>query len=195
LDLPDEVVRTKKCVDERCRATVVGPGVGTSVKALAWMLDQVRVGTPTVLDADALRPEMLARAPRNFTWVVTPHEGEFGRLFQPCGSGVSRVATAKWAARQHGLVVLLKGPLTVITDGERVHLVDAGSPTLATAGSGDVLSGVIGALLARGHGAMTAASLGALVHAEASQLLYEGEPASALAPALCEVLGEWHRAS
>ena len=108
---------------------------------------------PVVVDADGLtalaeRPEALADAISPI--VITPHDGEFARLF---GADVplDRVSGARDLARRLGVVVLLKGATTIVAaPGGEVRLVTSGSPRLATAGTGDVLTGVIAALVARG---------------------------------------------
>jgi ADP-dependent NAD(P)H-hydrate dehydratase / NAD(P)H-hydrate epimerase len=141
---------------------------------------------PTVLDADALT--LLAADPRLFAalhrdCVLTPHMGEFARLFPDladrlrrlpkAGPACSRVDAAIDAAERAGCVVLLKGPDTVIAapDGRAAingAAYDRAVPWLATAGSGDVLSGFIAGLLARGVPSFDAACAGAWMHAEAA---------------------------
>jgi NAD(P)H-hydrate repair Nnr-like enzyme with NAD(P)H-hydrate dehydratase domain/NAD(P)H-hydrate repair Nnr-like enzyme with NAD(P)H-hydrate epimerase domain len=130
---------------------------------------------PAVVDADALNAigslDALATitARREAPTVITPHEGELGRLAgQPVGP--DRLAAAREAAARSGAIVLLKGPTTVVArpDG-RAFLANSGDPRLATAGTGDVLSGVIGAFIARGVPAFEAAALGAHVHGRAAR--------------------------
>jgi hydroxyethylthiazole kinase-like uncharacterized protein yjeF len=163
---------------EKCRALVVGPGLGTDEATRAEVRDLIaRVPQPLVIDADGLTAlgdvkaarELLAR--RAAPTVLTPHDGEFARL---AGSapGDDRLAAARGLAAQLGVIVLLKGPLTAVAsplDGPPDVLLSAsGVPALATAGTGDVLSGVIGAFLARGVPAHRAAALGAHVHGRAA---------------------------
>ena len=156
---------------ERCRALVVGPGLGREpgvTVELATLL--AGFSGPTVVDADGLyalgtgeeAAELLRRA--GGPVVLTPHDGEFTRL---TGStpGADRIAAVRRAASDLGAVVLLKGPTTVVADPSgRVELATAGSSRLATAGTGDVLAGVIGAFCARGAPPLEAAALGAHVH-------------------------------
>jgi NAD(P)H-hydrate epimerase len=102
--------------------------------------------------------------------VLTPHDGEFARL-TGSAPGADRIAAARAAAASLGVVVLLKGPTTVVADpAGDVRLAVAGSPRLATAGTGDVLAGVIGAFAARGVAPLEAAALGAHVHGRAAAL-------------------------
>ncbi|MHB1508993.1 MAG: NAD(P)H-hydrate dehydratase [Acidimicrobiales bacterium] len=160
----------------RCRAIVLGPGLGRSAntaESICALLAEVSV--PAVVDADALSAlgtvqhaaEVIgARSSRPV--VLTPHDGEFARL-TGARPGPDRIAEARALAARTGATVLLKGPTTVVAgpDG-RVLLAAAGSARLATAGSGDVLSGMIGAFLARGVGALEAAALAAHVHGRAA---------------------------
>jgi ADP-dependent NAD(P)H-hydrate dehydratase / NAD(P)H-hydrate epimerase len=170
---------------EKCRAMVIGPGLGTD-DATQEEIRQViaRSPHPLVVDADGLTalaalgdPPAMHRllARREQPTVLTPHDGEFARL---AGSppGDDRLAAARHLAAELGVIVLLKGPLTAVaspsdSSSERspdVLLSAAGVPALATAGTGDVLSGVIGAFLARGMPAHRAAALGAHVHGRAA---------------------------
>ncbi len=99
--------------------------------------------------------------------MLTPHEGELGRLLDRDREEVAghRLACVREAAERSGAVVLLKGDDTLVAfPGGPVAVSPGGSPALATAGTGDVLSGVIGALLAKGLGPFEAASLGCLAH-------------------------------
>ena len=159
---------------DRCRAVVVGPGLGRA----DGTGDEVRrllagVSVPTVVDADGLHAlgrvdagPLAAGAPL----VLTPHDGEYGRLMG-VAPGPDRVAAARRLAEATGAVALLKGPTTAVSDPSgRVLLARTGTPALASAGTGDVLSGVIGAFLARGVPPIEAAALGAHVHGRAGVL-------------------------
>jgi hydroxyethylthiazole kinase-like uncharacterized protein yjeF len=170
---------------EKCRAMVVGPGLGTD-EATQAEIREVITGSPhpLVVDADGLTALAALGAPpairqflagRDQPTILTPHDGEFARL---AGSppGDDRLAAARHLATELGVIVLLKGPLTAVaspagpaSEGEPDMLLSsAGVPALATAGTGDVLSGVIGAFLARGVPAHRAAALGAHVHGRAA---------------------------
>ncbi|MFM8221387.1 MAG: NAD(P)H-hydrate dehydratase, partial [Planctomycetaceae bacterium] len=104
--------------------------------------------------------------------VLTPHPTEFARLLGVSTAEVQadRPGRAAEFARRHGLVVLLKGAGSVITDGRRVAVNPTGNPGLATGGTGDVLTGLVTALLAQGWPAFEAAQLGAWLHCRAADL-------------------------
>ena len=169
-------------------AIALGPGLGTSrgVASIVMTLF-AEVSQPMVVDADALNvlagglgdssPLTLALSPkgrgdRTGARILTPHPGEFARLI---GSDIATVQSqrAKLAAKfaaTHGVIVVLKGQGTVITDGDRVAINRTGNPGMATGGSGDVLTGLIAALLAQGLAPFEAAQLGAHLHGLAGDL-------------------------
>jgi NAD(P)H-hydrate epimerase len=157
----------------------LGPGLGRSPE-LTEVLQKVVVetGTPLVLDADALNgivDHQAAFAARRRTapsLVLTPHPGEFARL---AGCDVptvqaSRQELAVAYARQHGVVLVLKGAGTVVTDGGRVYVNTTGNPGMATGGTGDVLGGLIAALIGQALGPFPAAQLGVYLHGLAGDL-------------------------
>ena len=167
----------------RCRALVIGPGIGSAPGTVASVRRLVaEAEVPVIVDADglgALGPLDEARevlAGRKVPAVLTPHDGEYERLAATASRadsqpGRDRVAAARSLATSLGAIVLVKGSTTVVAapDG-RGFLVTSGSPRLATAGTGDVLSGVIGAFLARGVDPLRAAALAAHVHGRAAGL-------------------------
>ena len=167
--------------DRRLNTCVVGPGAGIGPKTRALTLAALAAGRRTVLDADALtsfadKPEDLfegIRAMAEIDVVLTPHQGEFSRLFSEMDNKhpfKSKLERVRAAALRSGAVVLLKGPDTVVAapDGRAAIAANA-PPWLATAGSGDVLSGLIAAMLAQGVPTFEAACLGVWMHGEAGR--------------------------
>ena len=154
--------------DRRLTALVAGPGLGGDARAAELLAAVLASDRPAVLDADAFT--LLAGSPEAFRravpTVLTPHEGEFARLFG--GLPGSRIERAVAAAAICGAVVVLKGADTVIAAPDSRAVVNAhAAPWLATAGSGDVLAGIIAALLGQGMHAFAAAAAGVWLHGDA----------------------------
>jgi ADP-dependent NAD(P)H-hydrate dehydratase / NAD(P)H-hydrate epimerase len=165
---------------ERAGAVVLGPGLGRAESAQEFARGvAVAVEAPLLVDADGLnahagRLELFRE--REAPTVLTPHEGELGRLLEvePEEVAAHRVEHAREAAELSGAVVLLKGDDTIVAQpGGPMAISPGGSPGLATAGTGDVLSGLIGALLAKRMDAFEAAALGALAHVLAARAASE----------------------
>ncbi|PRZ30777.1 hydroxyethylthiazole kinase-like uncharacterized protein yjeF/hydroxyethylthiazole kinase-like uncharacterized protein yjeF [Antricoccus suffuscus] len=150
----------------RTNAWVIGPGMGTDDAARSVVRSSLSLDVPVIYDADALTilsGDVDRLRERQAPTVLTPHSGEFARLFGEVGD--DPVESVKAATRRTGCVVLLKGPSTIVAaPGGRVLVNETGSSKLATAGTGDVLSGIIGAALAAGLPAQIAAAAGAYVH-------------------------------
>jgi ADP-dependent NAD(P)H-hydrate dehydratase / NAD(P)H-hydrate epimerase len=161
---------------ERAGVVVLGPGLGRDEGAQEFARGvALTVEVPLLVDADGLNAHAgrleLFRDRRAAT-VLTPHEGELGRLLDRPADEIARrrLAFAREAAERSGAVVLLKGDDTIVAlPGGDVAVNPAGSPALATAGTGDVLSGLIGALLAKRLDAFEAACLGARAHVLAAR--------------------------
>jgi len=182
--------------DARLNAVVLGPGLGTGAATRDLVLAALEGKRAVVLDADALTsfeadPAALFAQSARRPVVMTPHQGEFARLFKGIAQGAdneSKVQMTRAAASASGSVVLLKGADTVIAapDG-RVAICENAPAWLATAGSGDVLAGMIVGLLAQGMAAFGAACAGAWLHGEAGNEAGPGLIAEDLPEALPKV--------
>ncbi len=162
-------------LDKRLNAVVIGPGLGVSGEARELIREVLASGAKAVLDADALTsfaddPEALFNRIRPGAVVLTPHAGEFERLFPGLmEDSASKLEAARAAAAKAGAVVLFKGNDTVIAKPDGWATINSNAPAiLATAGSGDVLSGLIGGLLAQGLEPGKAAAAAAWLHGDAA---------------------------
>ncbi len=181
--------------DERRNAVLLGPGLGLTAETAEKVLAVLSLKRRTVLDADALtvfegKRDQLVKALHSDV-VLTPHEGEYARLFR---SGTSKLERARVAARESGAVILLKGGDSVIAapDG-RAAINTNGSAELATAGAGDVLAGFVLGLMAQGMAAFESAAAACWLHGESARaagrgLIAEDLPEH-LPPVLAQLLG------
>ena len=164
--------------DQRLNACVIGPGAGVSARTRDLVHTALVAKRHLVLDADALTsfaeaPDRLfeaIKASGDRQVVLTPHEGEFPRLFSDISNkhpNRSKLERVRAAAERSGAVVLLKGPDTVVASPDgRATIAANAPPWLATAGTGDVLAGIIAGLLAQRVPAFEAASIGVWMHGE-----------------------------
>lgn len=172
-------IPTLKAYVDRVDALVLGPGLGLhidtkdTVKALIELVENA--GKPLLLDADGLKAYSEFKRKLRTPTVLTPHSGEYAiltgmRLPENLGEKVSMV---KNTARELGAVLLLKGHVDIITDGERFKLNFTGNPGMTVGGTGDVLSGVVGAFLAMKISPFEAAAAGAFVNGAAGDFVFE----------------------
>ncbi|MDE6271518.1 MAG: NAD(P)H-hydrate dehydratase [Muribaculaceae bacterium] len=162
-------------IHHKHQAIAAGPGIGTNevtIDALEALLKTCEA--PLLLDADALncislRPALLTMLPRNT--VITPHIGEFDRLFGEHKSGEERLAKAIEMAQYYNIIIVLKGHYTVtVRPTGKVFFNSTGNPGMATAGAGDVLTGVIAAFMAQGFKPEHAATVGVYLHGLAGDI-------------------------
>lgn len=191
LDAAEDV--TRLLAERRRNVALIGPGNGVGARTADAVLAALRSGAKCVLDADALtsfadRRDELLQAVRLGT-VITPHEGEFARLFPEAAKLGTRLARARAAAAESGAIVVLKGPDTVVAHPSGRAVINSNAPpTLATAGSGDVLAGFVAGLLAQGMGEFEAAAASVWLHGEAARAAGPGLIASDLHRTLPRIL-------
>ena len=167
--------------DKRLNTCVIGPGAGVGDRTRDIVVTALSAKRNLVLDADALTsfadaPDHLfetIKASHDPQVVLTPHEGEFPRLFSDISNkhpGRSKFERVRAAAERSGAVVLLKGPDTVVASPDgRATIASNAPPWLATAGAGDVLAGMIAGMLAQGLAAFEAAAIAVWMHGEAAR--------------------------
>ena len=168
--------------DERRNAVVLGPALGVGEKTTELVEAALGMKPAIVLDADALtsfsdNPDKLFELikARKTPTVLTPHDGEFGRIFPDLADTLSKIDLVRQAASRSCAYVVLKGPDTVVgaPDG-RVAIADNAPPDLATAGSGDVLAGMICGLLAQRMSAFEACAAAVWMHGAAARTYGRG---------------------
>jgi NAD(P)H-hydrate epimerase len=187
--------------DQRLNAVALGPGLGVGGETPGLVAAALESGAAVVLDADALTSfagerDALWRLTKNKPCVMTPHEGEFARLFPGLlQQAPSRLAAARMAADEAGCIILLKGPDSVIAADGRAAINANAPPWLATAGAGDVLSGMIAGLMAQHMAPFEAACAAAWLHGEAATGFGPGLIAEDLPEQLPGVLAKLPRSS
>lgn len=202
----DEVALSEILKDPRKNAIAIGPGLGVNPKGAALLRTVLERGGATVLDADAL--SLISQDKSLFDLVhrdcvLTPHSGEFARLFPDLaaqlnvvpdtGPASSKLDATKRAAKRMGCVVVFKGADTVAADGSGQAAIHAAhgprsAPWLATAGTGDVLAGMIVGLMARGAPGLEAAKTAVWMHSACAVAFGPGLIAEDLPEMVPEVL-------
>lgn len=173
-----DIAVTNMLLQRQYSAIAIGPGIGTNELTINALEAFLKASSePVVLDADALncialRPTLLNHIP--ILSIITPHAGEFDRLFGAQTNAESRLLKAVEVARYYNLIIVLKGhhTATVRPDG-KIYFNSTGNPAMATGGSGDVLTGIIVALMAQGYKPEISALLGAYIHGEAGDIAAE----------------------
>jgi len=190
---------TEFLADRRRNAVLLGPGGGGGPEMRALVLAALQGHRAVVLDADALtsfaedkRPLGLALGSHTGDCVLTPHSGEFCKIFNEIEDNSklkSKLEKTRTAASSTKATILLKGADTVVADreGGRASIADNAPPYLATAGAGDVLAGIVLGLLAQGMPAFEAASAAAWLHGEAATAFGPGLIAEDLSEMLPKV--------
>lgn len=185
--------------DTRVGAFLIGPGAGVTEETRTTTESMLDTGKSVVIDADALtafqgRLGSLIKRIQS-PCVLTPHDGEFERLFGilPSSKPADRINQVLEAASQTQAIVLLKGAQTIIASPDnRVIINDNAPPTLATAGAGDVLAGLITGLLAQCMPVFEATATAAWIHGEAARLFGDGLIADDLPAMIPQVLKTLH---
>jgi ADP-dependent NAD(P)H-hydrate dehydratase / NAD(P)H-hydrate epimerase len=191
--------------DRRFNAVAIGPGAGVGAATREMVLTVLGGERAAVIDADGLtsfaedgprdgaRDALFAALAASGRAVLTPHAGEFHRLFGGVigSEGAAKTALAGTAARKSGAVVVFKGPDTVIAAPDGRAAINANAPPwLATAGTGDVLAGLITGLLAQGMPPFEAACAGVWIHGEAADIAGPGMISEDLAPLVAQVYAQ-----
>lgn len=160
------------------KAYGIGPGIGTTettISAVETFIKSSR--TPIVIDADALnciarRPDLLNHLPKYS--ILTPHDGEFDRLFGEHNSHEARLKKALEVSKYYNVLILLKGRYTaIVRPDEKIYFNSSGSPAMATPGSGDVLTGILTAFMAQGYKPEVSSLLAAYIHGRAGEMAAE----------------------
>ena len=183
---------SEECITEipelnKYSAIAIGPGIGTNLKTQNIITEMLsKCSVPIVLDADALNiisinPDLLSKLPKKS--ILTPHPGEFDRLFGKSKNSFERFQKQQQLAIKYNIIIVLKGRYTCIAmpDG-KCYLNTTGNNGMATAGSGDVLTGIIVSLLAQKYEPGMAAKVGVFLHGLAGDIACNNiEPESIIA--------------
>lgn len=164
---------------EKYSAIGIGPGLGTSIEAEELLLQiLMRYEKPMVIDADAINiiaanHKLLELVARDS--ILTPHPKEFDRLFGHHETVEARALTAVKKAKEHGVVIVLKGHRTLVTYAGTSYVNYTGNAGLAKGGSGDALTGIITAFMAQGYKPYYAAKLGVYLHGLAADITLQNQ--------------------
>ncbi|MBP6020968.1 MAG: NAD(P)H-hydrate dehydratase [Candidatus Methanomethylophilaceae archaeon] len=166
-------VQTLLDLSKMCNAVLIGPGLGLDDLTVSAVNDFVRkCDVPLVIDADGLNA--LGRNFKNESnhpVILTPHTREFLRLGGTIGNDAAEHVSIK--AAESKTIILLKGAIDIVSDGDKTKMNSTGNPGMTSAGTGDVLSGIVAGLLAKGMDAFDAAALGAYISGKAGEYAFE----------------------
>jgi len=177
-------------------SAVIGPGLGKGCEdGVRLLIRELKLKEiAIVLDADALHYD-LVRFLNDIRHVITPHAGEFSRLFGvlPSDDLDERCSLVESKAKENKVTILLKGPVDVVSDGETTYVNRTGSAAMTVGGTGDVLSGILGALIAKKIPSCKAAAASAYLNGKAGEVAFERRGLHIIASDLVEVLPEVQR--
>jgi len=181
LPLPDDKLtvgsanRLVAMLPKKADAAAIGMGMSLEPDAIVALVRQLKqAGTRILLDASALIPQVLGEI-SNTGSVVTPHAGEYRRLFgsDPGATEKEMASSVRRLAKEYGITVALKGWLNIISDGDRFAVIKRSTPAMTVGGTGDVLSGLVGGLLAKKIKPFDAAVSGIYLNGLAANLAVE----------------------
>ena len=183
--VPEAIFVNELTDPERYNSFTFGPGLGTNEQTAEMLFELLKtLRKPCVLDADALNiisshKNFLEFIPENS--ILTPHPGEFERLFGPSANSQERMAKASALAQEYGFVIVLKGANTLIaTPDRKLYFNSTGNPGMASGGMGDVLTGIIVGLLAQGYSSTDSAVLGVYLHGLSADLALQTQSEESL---------------
>lgn len=191
-----EQIEQLQCLLDKASVVVIGPGLGQSDWANNLLMLALATFKPLIIDADALNllaQKTLSPAPHRH-WILTPHPGEAARLLKCSTESVqqNRLASVRTLQALYGGVAVLKGPGTLIADGQAIAQSLTGNPGMATGGMGDVLTGVIAGLCAQGLDLTEAAQQGVYIHGAAADNAADAAGERGLLPTdLMPYLRQW----
>lgn len=180
----------------KMKTLLIGPGISTekSTQELVYKIIE-EVNIPIILDADGLnafkgKADLLGK--RSGDLVITPHEGEFKRLFGNIPDDpIEKIAKCKKVSKEYSCVVVLKGSPTLIAYEDKCYISTVGNDSLATAGTGDVLSGIISSFVAQGANIINASLAGVYIHGAAGRIASEEITSyGVIASDVCESIGK-----
>ena len=174
--VPEALVRSSDHIPENFdlfQSIAIGPGLGIDEHAEKLLLSAFQANKPLVIDADGLNmlscnPSLSSQIPENS--ILTPHHGEWERIFHPCKDDIDKINTSAEFCKNHNINILLKGYFSVLVTPTSFFINGTGNAGMAKAGSGDVLTGILASLLAQGYAEEDAGIIGMYVHGLAGDI-------------------------